>query len=93
MCSSDSPGPKDRLVRHAPNGAPAIAHAEQSGLLVAARGPSGWSSAMVATPEELAPGQQVELEIDSAGTPHLATYEVTTQTPLGGTIIYSTTAG
>lgn len=48
---------------------------------------------MVATPEELAPGQQVELEIDSAGTPHLATYEVTTQTPLAGTIIYSTTAG
>jgi len=76
-----------------PNGAPVIAYSDQSGVFVATRDPGGWSTTTVATADDFAPGQLVDLTIDAAGTPHLATFAVTNEAPLDGTVIYLTTSG
>jgi len=76
-----------------PNGAPVIAYSDQSGVYVATRGSEGWSTAVVATDDDFVPGQLVDLTIDGAGRPHLATFAVTNENPLDGTVIYLTTSG
>ncbi len=76
-----------------PNGAPVIAYSDLAGVFLATRGPSGWVSATVVTADDFALGQQVDLGIDSSGTPHLATYKVTSQAPLDGIVVYLTPAG
>jgi hypothetical protein len=75
------------------NGAPVIAYSDQAVLSLATRGETGWSSTTVATADDFALGQQVDLGIDADGKPHLATYAVTNPAPLDGTIIYLTPAG
>ncbi len=55
-------------------------------MFLATSGPSGRVSAAVVTADDFALGQQVDLGIDGAGTPHLATYKVTGQAPLDGIV-------
>jgi hypothetical protein len=76
-----------------PNGAPVIAFSDLTGVYVATRGPSGWTTATVATADDFTPGQMVDLGIDDAGTIHLVTYAVTNESPLDGVVVYLTAAG
>jgi hypothetical protein len=75
------------------NGAPVIAFSDLTGLYIATRGPSGWTTATIAAADDFTPGQMVDLGIDDAGTFHLVTYAVTSGSPLDGVVVYLTAAG
>ncbi len=75
-----------------PNGAPVVAFSDRSGVYLATRRSSGWVTTTVATEEDFAPGQMVDLGIDDSGAPHLVTYAVTNESPLDGVIVYMTGA-
>lgn len=77
-----------------PDGTPRAAFTDRSGLWYAVRGEGGWEVEEVLQAGDRPLGQQVSLAVDAAGTPHLATYEVTSlQPPLEGVILYATSAG
>jgi hypothetical protein len=75
-----------------PDGNPVVAYADTSGVWLARPGTDGtWASGPVATAGDRPLGQLVSMEVDDAGTPHVAFFEVTGNGPLSGRIVYATT--
>ena len=66
------------------------AYTDQSRLVYARRGDSGWATQEVETPGDQTLGQLVELALDGEGNPHLISYLVTSRSPeLQGIVFYA----
>ncbi|MCH7587861.1 MAG: hypothetical protein IIC78_07485 [Chloroflexi bacterium] len=67
-----------------------VAYTDQSRLVYARRGDSGWATQEVEIPGDQTLGQLVELEMDAEGNPHLISFLVTSVSPeLSGIVIYA----
>ena len=66
-----------------------VAFSDTTGVWYSTRGDSEWETEQIVT-AGLPLGQLVALVIDSSDTPHLVLYEITSDSPLDGTIAYLT---
>ncbi|RMF78077.1 MAG: hypothetical protein D6737_15975, partial [Chloroflexi bacterium] len=76
------------------DGVPHIAYTDRDTVTYASRtGDGEWTTQDIMTADEANLGQLVELALDSNGTPHLTTFDVTNPRPLNGNIYYGTIVG
>jgi len=66
-----------------------VIFSDTTGVWYSVRGDAGWQTEQIVT-ADLPLGQLVSLVLDSSDTPHLVLYEITSNSPLDGTIAYLT---
>ncbi len=71
-------------------GVPQVAFSDEGAIKYATRSETGWDVQEIATATDRPLGQLVSLQLDAAGTPHLAFFEVSNGNPLDGLIVYLT---
>ncbi|MFQ5554900.1 MAG: hypothetical protein ACE5GC_05970 [Acidimicrobiia bacterium] len=73
-------------------GSPHVVYSDESVVRYATLEAGSWVVSGVATAGDRALGQLVSFELDGAGTPHIALFEVTSSSPLDGVVAYLTSA-
>ena len=74
-----------------PEGVPDVAYSDVGGIWLARAGADGtWATEEVSAAGSRPLGQLVSLEVDATGTPHIAFFEVTANSPLAGLVGYLT---
>ena len=76
-----APGPGDR---------PTVAYSDESVVKLATSDGSAWSPTTLVEAGDRPLGQLVSLQLSADGTPHLAIFEVTGESPLTGVVAYIT---
>ncbi len=66
-----------------------VAYSDTTGVWYAVRDDAGWQTEQIVT-ADLPLGQLVSLVLDGSDTPHLVLYEITSSSPLDGTVAYLT---
>ncbi len=66
-----------------------VVFSDTTGVWYSVRGDTGWETEQIVT-ADLPLGQLVSLILDGSDTPHLVLYEITSNSPLDGTIAYLT---
>ena len=66
-----------------------VVFSDTTGVWYSVRGDAGWEIEQIVT-ADLSLGQLVSLVLDGSDTPHLVLYEITSNSPLDGTIAYLT---
>jgi len=73
-----------------PDDRPTVAYSDESVVKLATNDGSAWSPATLVEAGDRPLGQLVSLQLSTDGTPHLAIFEVTSESPLTGVVAYIT---